>query len=78
MARSIAMDGRAYGVTASVMHPGSTVSNLSPDMADRPATICLAVDDVADLVTLIANLPDSTNLFESVIIPIEQPFLGRG
>jgi len=37
MTRSLALDGREFGITASVVHPGATVSELAPNMAERPA-----------------------------------------
>jgi NAD(P)-dependent dehydrogenase (short-subunit alcohol dehydrogenase family) len=78
MTRSLALDGRPYGITASVVHPGSTVTELVPGMAGRPAAECMQADEVASVVTLMACLPRETNLLEATILPIDQPFLGRG
>ena len=38
----------------------------------------MTVDDLAEVVITIAALPDTVNLFESVILPVSQPYLGRG
>lgn len=78
MTRSLALDGRAFGVTASVVHPGSTITELVPGMADRPAKDSMQADEVAAVIALMARLPDETNLFEATILPIAQPFFGRG
>lgn len=78
MTRSLALDGRAFGVTASVVHPGSTVTELVPNMAGRPAAESMQASEVAAVVALMACLPDETNLFEATILPIAQPFFGRG
>jgi len=34
--------------------------------------------EVAAVATLVACLPDETNLLEATVLPIAQPFLGRG
>jgi DNA-binding beta-propeller fold protein YncE len=76
--RSLALDGRPFGVTASVVHPGSTVTELVPNMAGRPAAESMQASEVAAVIALMAALPDETNLFEATILPIAQPFMGRG
>lgn len=78
MTRSLALDGRAFGITASVVHSGSTVTELVPNMAARPAADSMQASEVAAVVALMAALPDETNLLEATILPIAQPFLGRG
>ncbi|MDP2355310.1 MAG: SDR family oxidoreductase [Beijerinckiaceae bacterium] len=78
MTRSLALDGRPFGITASVIHPGATITELVPNMAGRPAAESMQASEVAAVVALIAALPDETNLLEATILPIGQPFLGRG
>ncbi len=78
MTRSLALDGRPFGITASVIHPGATVTELVPNMAGRPAKDSMQASEVAAVVALMAALPDETNLLEATILPIAQPFLGRG
>ena len=38
----------------------------------------MAASDVARVVVLMASLPDDVNLYESTILPVTMPFLGRG
>lgn len=78
LTRSLALDGREHGVTVSMIHPGSTATELVPGMADRPAVDTMQASEVAAVAVLMACLPDETNLFEATILPIAQPFLGRG
>ncbi len=78
MTRSRALDGRPFGITASVVHPGATITELVPNMAARPAKDSMQASEVAAVVALMAALPDETNLLEATILPIAQPFLGRG
>ena len=78
MTRSLALDGRPHGITVCVLHPGSTVTELMPGMADRPLAQSMPADHVAQIATLMAALPDETNMLEALVLPIDQPFLGRG
>ena len=78
MNHSIAMDCRPFGITASILHPGSTVSELSPGMANRPKTDTMATEDVGRTILLMAALPNETNILELTMLPVEQTYLGRG
>ena len=78
LTRSLALDGRAHGITASIIHPGSTATELVPDMHKRPAVETMQAAEVAAVAVLVASLPDETNLLETTVLPIAQPFLGRG
>ncbi len=78
MTRSLALDGRAHGITVSVLNPGSTVTELVPGMADRPLAESMPANHVAQIAVLMASLPDETCMLEALVLPIAQPFLGRG
>ncbi|MBM3607151.1 MAG: SDR family oxidoreductase [Alphaproteobacteria bacterium] len=78
MNHSIAMDCRPHGITSSILHPGSTVSELSPNMANRPKTDTMATEDVGRAILLMAALPNETNVLSLTMLPIEQPYLARG
>lgn len=77
LTHSLAMDAREDGITCSIIHPGSTVSELSPNMADRPRWDTMATEDISRTILHMAALPDETNLFEALMLPIRQPYLGR-
>jgi NAD(P)-dependent dehydrogenase (short-subunit alcohol dehydrogenase family) len=78
MTRSLALDARDDGICVSIVHPGSTKTELMPQMEEKPADISMQADDVARTVLLMASLPDETNLLEATLLPVRQPFLGRG
>jgi NAD(P)-dependent dehydrogenase (short-subunit alcohol dehydrogenase family) len=78
MTRSLALDAREHGVTVSILHPGSTITELVPGMESRPPEDSMKAEDIAAIATLMAALPDQTNLLEALAFPIGQPFLGRG
>ena len=78
MTRSLALDGRDFGVAVSILHPGSTKTELMPGMESKSPNESMNANDVARVAALMASLPDETNLLEALIFPLGQPFLGRG
>jgi len=78
LTQSLAIDGREHGIAVSMVHPGSTVSSLIPGVTDKPRPQTMMPGDVARVVTLMASLPDDVNLYDSTILPVDTPFLGRG
>lgn len=77
--RSLALDGRSHGITASIIHPGSTISELVGDQALRtPSDRTMEPGHVAELIAAMAAVPDEINVLSATILPISQPFLGRG
>jgi NAD(P)-dependent dehydrogenase (short-subunit alcohol dehydrogenase family) len=75
LTRSLAIDGRDHGVTASVLQPGNTQSALWRErgaLAEREGI--MSARDVAR----VAVLPDEINLFEAIVHPIRMPWIGRG
>ena len=83
LTRSLALDGRAYNVAASIMHLGSihTLDGFSKDRpSERKSTdYRLEPTDIARTVLLMVSLPERATIFELTMLPIEQPsFIGRG
>ena len=78
LTRSLALDGRAHGVTASILHPGIVATALMPGMAALPSTEISSVEDVARMLVLMVSVPDEVNVLEMLAVPIGAPFLGRG
>jgi NAD(P)-dependent dehydrogenase (short-subunit alcohol dehydrogenase family) len=79
LTRSLAIDGRDHGVTASVLQPGNTQSALWRErgaLAEREGI--MSARDVARVAVLMASLPDEINLFEAIVHPIRMPWIGRG
>lgn len=78
LTRSLALDGRPHGITAGIIHPGSTMTNFVPGLDRLAAEQTMRPEQVADLVQCIAAMPAEVNVLETTILPIGQPFLGRG
>jgi len=78
LTRAMALEGRDHGVAASVLHPGFTVTGFGPDADGQPGRNAMDPRDIAQIVVLMASLPDEHNLLEALTLPLGMPFLGRG
>jgi NAD(P)-dependent dehydrogenase (short-subunit alcohol dehydrogenase family) len=79
LTRSLALDGRAYGIAVSVLQPGNTDTPIWHGAEEKARKEGLmAAEEVARVAVLIASLPADVNLYESVVLPVTMPFLGRG
>ena len=86
MTHQLTMDGRKYGVVASIIHPGATLSGFTtrrgrtePGPGEKPEDYVMAAEEVAKVATLMASLPDEVNLYEATILPNHmRSFIGRG
>ena len=79
LTRSMAIEAREFGVGVSIVHPGNTIPGVWSGQEDkvRDEGLMDAVD-VARIVVLMASLPPDVLLYESVVLPLGMPFLGRG
>lgn len=86
MTHQLTMDGRSYGVVASVIHPGATLSSFTARRGRTtagpgatPGDYVMAGEDVARVALLMATLPPEVNLYEATILPnTMRSFIGRG
>jgi NAD(P)-dependent dehydrogenase (short-subunit alcohol dehydrogenase family) len=78
LTRSLALDGRAHGITASIVHPGITMSELAGDAMGQVGPMLMEADTTAQVIALMASVPFEANLLTATILPIAQPYLGRG
>jgi NAD(P)-dependent dehydrogenase (short-subunit alcohol dehydrogenase family) len=79
LTRSLALDGRAYGIAASIIHPGNTATPIwqgREEIARREGV--MSPDDLARVAVTIAALPSEVNMLESIVLPVSMPFVGRG
>lgn len=86
MTHQLTMDGRKYGVVASIIHPGATLSSFTSKRGrttagpgDSPSDYVMAAEDVGKVAVLMASLPPEVNLYEATILPNHmRSFIGRG
>jgi NAD(P)-dependent dehydrogenase (short-subunit alcohol dehydrogenase family) len=79
LTRSLALDGREHGIAASIIHPGNTATSFGRQgTGEVRQEGSMTPADVARVVLLMASLPETINLLESIMLPVSMPFLGRG
>lgn len=79
LTHSLAVDGREYGVAASVLQPGNVMTPLWRGREDVVAKEgAMSPDDLAKIAVLMMTLPPELNLYEATVLPLTMPFLGRG
>jgi NAD(P)-dependent dehydrogenase (short-subunit alcohol dehydrogenase family) len=78
LTRSLAVDGRAHGISVSIFHPGMVVTELAPGLDKAPAEMMSDASDTADIIVHMASVPDHLSFYEGLMLPLAVPFLGRG
>lgn len=78
LTRQICLDGRDDNITASTLHPGATRSMLAPGSTDKLTENCLEPEMLGELVVYMCSLPPELTMLDTVILPVKNPFLGRG
>jgi NAD(P)-dependent dehydrogenase (short-subunit alcohol dehydrogenase family) len=86
LTKSIALDGRAFGITCGQIDIGNAETPLTRRMADgvlqpdgslKPEPR-MDVDDAARAVRYMASLPPHSNVLFLTVMAAEMPFVGRG
>ena len=75
LTKTLALAGRDYGISAGCLHPGNIATAQMDGLEHEPM---MAVDDLVMAVVTMAALPAHVNMLETVVLPVAQPFLGRG
>ena len=79
LTRATALEGREFGVVASCLHPGNVMTERKEGSVEPVATEAqMTVDDVAVAAVTMAALPSHVNMLEATVVPVAQPYLGRG
>lgn len=78
LTRSLALDGRDFGIAASALHPGATITSLVPGVTDQEGADRIRPEDIGRIVVLMASLPADVTMIDSTIVPLRVPFFGRG
>jgi NAD(P)-dependent dehydrogenase (short-subunit alcohol dehydrogenase family) len=79
LTRSLAVDGRAHGIAASVLQPGNVETPIWRGREDVVAREGAAsAEDIARIALVMMTLPPEINMFEAIVLPLTMPLLGRG
>lgn len=79
LTRSLALDGREHGIAAGIIHPGNVGTDIwrgREHISGREGLIPLA--DIGRAAVAMAGMDPGVNMLSTVILPITQPYIGRG
>jgi len=86
LTKSLALDGRSFGIRCGQIDIGNASSEmgdrmaqgvLQPDGSIRAEPV-MATDHVAEAVVYMANLPAEANVLFLTVMASDMPFVGRG
>jgi len=83
LTRSTALDGRPYGISCGQLNPGNTAvewRTAGEQAEGMPLTVepMIQVPDMAGAALCMATLPPEANVLELTMLPVTQPYVGRG
>lgn len=83
LTRATAIEGRRYGIAAGCIHPGNVATEmrtgeLPPGADGWNDEVMMSATQVATTVVSMLAMEPGAMAWEYTILPIEQPFLGRG
>lgn len=73
-----ALEGRDYGITCGCLHPGNVAVETLAEARRLNQEPTMSADEIAQAAVLMATLPPHVNLLEAIVLPIGQPYIGRG
>jgi len=79
MTRSLALDAREHGIAVGVLHPGNVATDIWQDRIDLArAEGLIPLADIGRAALAMVTMDPGVNVLSSIILPVTQPYLGRG
>jgi len=79
LTRSLALDAREHGIAVGALHPGNVDTDIwkgAREVAEAEGLIPL--EDMGRAALAIVTMDDAVNVLSTIILPITQPYIGRG
>jgi short-subunit dehydrogenase len=79
LTKAAALEGREFGVAVSCLHPGNVLTerrDRSGAQVDQEPM--MDTSEIAKAALAMATLHPDVNMLEAVVLPLKQPYLGRG
>lgn len=73
-----ALEGREFGITCGCLHPGNVDVETLAEARRINGEPVMTADDIAHAAVAMATLPPNVNMLEVIVLPIGQPYIGRG
>lgn len=74
LTHATALEGRAHGIAVSALHPGNTLVERRQGVSEP----MFEVEVIARTALFMVTLPPEANMFQAIVLPLEQLYLGRG
>jgi NAD(P)-dependent dehydrogenase (short-subunit alcohol dehydrogenase family) len=74
LTHAFALDGRPYGIAVSILHPGNVMVERRAGVQE----IMMSTEEMGAVALLMVTMPKGTNFYNAIVLPIDQPYLGRG
>ncbi|MFN0086907.1 MAG: SDR family NAD(P)-dependent oxidoreductase [Blastocatellia bacterium] len=78
LTQTTALEGRAFGITCGCLHPGNTEVETLAENRKRSGEPVMQIEGWVDAAVAMAAMPPNINMLEAIVLPIDQPYLGRG
>ncbi len=79
LTKACALEGREFGVVVSCLHPGNVATERrQASKAKQDQEPMMTPDELAAAAVTMATLPPHVNMLEAIVLPVMQPYLGRG
>lgn len=79
LTRSMALDGREHGIAVSALHPGNVDTDIWSGMREvAQAEGLIPLEDMGRAALAIVTMDDAVNMLSTIILPVTQPYIGRG
>ncbi len=81
LTKTAALEGREFGISCGQLNPGNTESEIMTATREREgadANPMIPVWTQGEAALYMATLPPEANVLEMTVLPIIQPFVGRG
>ena len=79
LTRSMALDGREHGIAVSALHPGNVDTDIWRGMSQvLDVEGAVPLEDMGRAALSIVSMDDGVNVLSTIILPVSQPYVGRG
>ena len=78
LTQSIALEGRPYGISCSCLHPGNVEVETLAEKRKQLQEPVMQAEELAEAAITMAALPAHITMLEAIVLPVGQPYIGRG
>ncbi len=72
------LEGRPHGITCCCLHPGNVEVETLADTQRRKQEPVMQAEELAEVAITMAALPSHISMLEAIVMPVSQPYIGRG